>query len=885
MRPEHWRFTIPLRLRSLFRWAQADQELDDELRDHLERKTGEYTAQGMTQEEAHRRARLDMDGIEQTKEKCRDARRVNWIQDFIQDLRFAARMLRKSPSFTAVAVLTLALGIGANTAIFSVVDAVLLRPLPYQQPDRLVTISESERPNDISSRNEVAPGNFLDWRRQNNVFEQMGAVSLPGFNLTGSDRAERVVGAAVSARMLRMLGLRPAVGREFEASDDHEGAGPVVMLGYGLWQRRYGGDSDIVGKTIRLGMIPHMVIGVLPRGLTFPEEDVELWVPLEQTISAHDMHWRNSHYLDVYARLKPGVTLAQARTEMNEITAGLKRAYPDSNSGAGAYLVPMQEELVSEIRPALMILLAAVGFVLLITCANVSNLLLARATGREREMSIRFALGAGKARLVRQMVTESVLLSVGGGAMGLVVAAWASATLLALRPASLPRFNPVEINSRVLVFTLTVSVVIGVLFGIVPALRATGSDVSVALRAASRASTAGVGAQRLRQFFVACEIATSLILLIGAGLLIRSFARLRSEDLGFRTDHIVTARVSIPQEKYPTDAQVTAFYDQLVMRVRAIPGVEDVGATSFLPLTGRNFDNSFDIVARPQSGGLERTYALIRFVDPHYFKLMQIALLRGQGIKDGDRAGALRAIVISEAMAKAYWPRENPLGQRVIVYMGMDESPWEVVGIARDVRTTIAAQPEPTIYLPYAQFPYRYMVLAVLTHGDPKSMVEAIREATRTLDPDQPLSQVRTLEQLLAQTLVPRQFSMTLLGSFAALALALAAAGIYGVISYTVGLRTCEIGIRMALGARPGNVLMLILRQVVAASLPGIAVGLVGALLLTHFLSTQLYGIGPRDPLTFIVIPVLLAWVALAAGLIPARRATKVDPMVAFRYE
>jgi putative ABC transport system permease protein len=657
------------------------------------------------------------------------------------------------------------------------------------------------------------------------------------------------------------------------------------MLGYSLWQRRFGGDPQIVGKTIRLGTLTHIIIGVLPTGLKFPEETVDLWIPLEQTITPENMHWRNSHYLDVYARIKPGVTLAQARAEMNQIAAGLKLAYHDTNSGAGTYIIPVQEDLVSDIRPALLTLLVAVGFVLLIACANVANLLLVRATGREKEMSIRLALGAGSFRLVRQMLTESILLSVAGGAAGLLVAGWARQALLELRPMSLPRYNAIETDTRVLIFTLAISIVTGILFGLVPALRAARSDLNLALRGTSRGATAGVAAHRLRNAFVAGEIAISLVLLVGAGLLIRSFIRLRGNDLGFSTDHIVTARVSIPQDKYPQGPQVVAFYDQLVARVRALPGAEAVGATSFLPLTGHNFDNSFDIVGRPVRPPSDRTYALIRFADSQYFHVLQIPILRGRGIEDRDRQGAPRAVVITDAMATYYWPSENPIGQHLTVYMGVDQSPWEVVGIVRDVRTKIAAEPEPMIYFPYAQSPYRYMVLTVRTQTDPKAMIEAIRGVARGLDPDQPLSQIRTLDELMTLTLVPWRFSMTLLASFAALALVLAAAGIYGVISYTVGQRSSEIGIRMALGAQSRDVLRLILRQGMGVALAGIAAGLGGAFYLTRFLTTQLYGVRPTDALTFATIPVLLAAVALAASYIPARRATRVDPMIALRYE
>jgi len=885
MRPERWLFTIPLRLRSLFRWAQADQELDDELRDHLERRTEEYVAQGMAPKEAQRRARLDLGGIQQTKEKCRDARRVNWIQDFVQDLRFGLRMLRKSLGFTVVAVLTLAVGIGANTAIFSVVNAVLLRPLPYPHPDRLVTVSESNLPNDAATRNAVAPGNFLDWRQRNDVFEQTVAVDFPGFTLTGSDRPERMLGAAVSAGTLHMLGLRPALGREFSAEDDRAGASRVVMLSYALWQRRFAGDRRVIGKTLRLGLTPYTIVGVLPRGLTFPDPDAALWVPLEQSLSPEDMHWRNSHYLDVYARLKPGVTLARARAEMNDIAAKLKRENPDTNSGAATFILPLQQDLTGDIRPALLTLLVAVGFVLLIACANVANLLLARAAARGKELTMRRALGARRWRLVRQLLTESVLLSLAGGAAGLVVAGWTRQALLALRPDSLPQFNTVETDGGVLLFTLTLSLATGILFGMAPAMRGAGQNLNLALQSAADNATTGKGSRRLRHAFVVAEIAISLVLLAGAGLTLRSFVRLLNSDLGFRTDHTVTARVNIPSDKYPDDAQVTTFCDRLLARVRSTPGVESAGMTSFLPLTGHNFDNSFDVVGRPPRPASDRQYALARFVDPQFFGVLGIPLLRGRGIEKLDRQGSPRAIVISESMARSLWPHGDPIGQHLLVYLGMDESPWQIVGVVGDVRSDIAASPEPTMYFPYAQMPYRFMVLAVRTHEQPAAMEESIRNTVRGLDADEPIYQVRTLAQLLDQTLVPWRFSMTLLGIFAGIALVLAAVGIYAVMAFSVTQRMHEIGLRVALGAQRRDVMRMILEQGTRLALLGAAIGVLAALALTRLMAGLLFGVTATDPVTFAAVALVLISVALAACYIPARRAMKVDPMVALRYE
>ncbi len=871
--------------RNLFRHERVERDLDAEVRSYAALLEEEKLREGLKPNEAKRFARMEMAGPEQVKEVVRSARSGVWLETLWQDIRFGARTLRKNPGFTSIAVITLALGIGANSAIFSVVDAVLLRPLPYRQPDQLVTVFESNTPNDLASSNAVAPGNFLDWRSQNGVFEQIGAVSLPGFNITGTDWPERVIGAACSAGMLRMLGLQPVRGREIEPADDRLGAPPVVMISHSLWQRRFGGDPAIVGGTIRLGTIPYGVIGILPAGLQFPTKDVDVWVPLEQIITVANMHWRNSHYLDVFARLKPGVTLAQARDDMNRIAASLKQTYPDTNSGAGVFITPIKDDLTSDIRPGLLIMLAAVGCVLLIACANVANLMLVRATGRQKEMSIRLALGAGRSRLVRQVLTESLMLALAGGSAGLLVSAWACPALLTLRPTSLPLYNSIGTDSRVLAFTLALSMFTGILFGLVPALRISRSDLNATLRTASRGLTADLGAHRLRNLFVVAEVAISLVLLIGAGLMIHSFLLLRGGNLGFRMDHIVTARVSIPDDKYKEDAQVVSFYDRLLRNVRELPGVEAAGTVSFLPLTGQNFDNSFDIVGRPVRPASDKEYALVRFTDQQYFGILGIKLLRGRGIEERDRSGSPRALVISDSMARRFWPQGTPVGEHLIVYMGEDQRPWEIVGVVSDVRHSIDSPPEPTMYIPYAQYPYRFMVLTVRTNADPRTIVESIRGVTRTIDPDQPLSQVHTLVEVMARALEQWRFSMTLLGAFAALALVLAAAGIYGVISFTVGQRTSEIGIRMALGAQPGDVLRMILRQGLGVVFAGIAVGLAASVYLTRFMVTQLYGVRPTDAATFIAIPILLTIVALTASYFPARRAMKVDPIVALRYE
>jgi predicted permease len=872
-------------LSSLFRRAPSDRELDEEFLSHMQRHADELERSGLARPEAERRARIAFGSPQKAKENVREQRPGFFLETLVNDIRFALRILRKTPGFTFVAILTLALGIGANTAIFSVVDAVLLRPLPYSQPDRLVTVSECERPFDFLSKNEVAPGNFVDWRARNQVFAEIGASHMAGYSITGEDRPERVQVANISAGMLHMLGLRPALGRDFNSSDDRNGAQRVLMLSSELWKSRYGADPNMVGKTIHLDTHPYTVVGVLPRGLRFPEDSAQIWVPLEQTITPTDLHWYSSHYLEVYARLKPGVTVAQASQEMSRIAAQIKKEQPQSNGGGAALVIPLQEDLSGEIRPALLTLLAAVGFVLLIACANVANLFLVRAVGRSKELATRMALGADKPRLIRQMLTESVILSLAGGCAGLLVANWTRQLLLALSPNSLPQSNAIETDGRVLLFTFLISVSTGLLFGLAPALRGTGLNLSLALHGASRNATSGKSTRRLRNLLVVAEIAISLVLLAGAGLTMRSFSQLRNTNLGFRSDHTLTARITIPKDKYSKDEQVIAFYDQVLERIHGTAGVESAGIISYLPLTGSVFDNSFDIVGPPPRPESDRNYAQIRFVDPDYFAVLGIPVLSGRAFTAHDRLGSARSLVISEAMAHRFFPDTNPVGQHLVVYLGKDETPWEVVGIVGDVRTDISAAPAPVMYFPYPQFPYRYMVLAIRTHADTGSILESVRGTVNAIDPDLPVYQTRTLAELIEDSLIPWRFSMTLLCLFAAMALLLAAAGIYGVMAYLVEQRTQEVGVRMALGAQPSDVLRLIVGQGAKLALFGVLAGLVASFALTRLMSSLLVDVSATDPLTLGVVASLLVCVALAACYFPARRAAAVEPIVALRNE
>jgi len=806
------------------------------------------------------------------------------METLLRDIRYGVRSLLKRPAFTAIAVITLALGIGANTAIFSVVNAVLLRPLPYDHPEQLVALAESERPNDLTKRFQVAPANFLDWRAQNHSFAALGAADTSSFNLTGTDRPERVVGAVASASVFSILGIHPIAGRAIIDDDDRPEAQRVVLLSESLWQRRYGRNAQLVGQPVALNGEPYIVVGVMPAGFRFPEADVDLWVPIERQITPKDMHWRGSHYLTVIGRLKPGVKLEQARAEMNQLTAAIKNAQHGDMAGGAAIVLSLQNEISREIRPALFVLLGAVGLVLLIACANVASLLLARANSRLREITIRVVLGASRRRIARQLVTESVLLSLTGGGIGLVLGEWIRSALLALSPDTLPRVTDIHTDGWVLMFALLMSLLTGMVFGLAPVLHSMKTDLNSALRGGSHQSSRGIRGLRLQRLIVTAEIAMSLVLLIAGGLLLKSFMKLSHADAGYRASDVVTTRVTLPRDRYQKYTERTAFFERALSSVGDLPGVELAGASSFVPLTGKDFDNSFSIEGRPVVPG-KQTYALFRVVDANYFQIMEIPLLRGRGFTDHDRADTPPVVIISESMARIYWANEDALGKRLKIDIGENPVLREVVGILRDVHYTVTEEAEPTMYAPYRQLPNLSMVIVAKTKAAPETMLSAIGEAVRKVDPDQPVQRVRTMDQIRAESVVPWRFSMLLIGSFALLALVLASVGIYGVMSYAVTERTQEIGIRMALGAQTADVLKLVVRNGLGLALVGVAFGLAGAFALTRLMTSLLFGVAPTDATTFAAVSLGLIAVVLLACFIPARRATKVDPLVALRYE
>jgi putative ABC transport system permease protein len=803
------------------------------------------------------------------------------MDTLLKDIRYGIRMLLKKPGFTVVAVITLALGIGANTAIFSVVNAVLLRPLPYKEPDRLMVIRETKLPQ--FPEFSVSPGNFLDWKAQNTVFERMGAMNSTSFNLIGTGDPERLRGMFVSDGFFALFGATPQLGRDFLPEEDKPGSNFVVMLSNGLWQRRFGGDPKIVNQAINLNGQSYTVIGVMPASFRYGGRDLDLWTPIAFTAQQAQNH--GGHYLQVVGRLKPDVTVEQARTEMVTIAGRLAAQYPDVNTGWSVKLAPMLEFAVRDIKPALLVLLGAVAFVLLIACANVANLLLARAAGRQKEIAIRTAMGAGRWRIVRQLLTESVLLSLTGGFVGLVLAKWGMDLLLKLAPQNLPRMGDVGLDGRALAFTAAITLLTGVIFGLVPALQASKPNLNEVMKDAGRGSTEGGRRQFIRSTLVVLEVASALVLLVGAGLMIKSFWRLQKVDPGFNPNNGLTASIALPRRKYPEADQQAAFYKQLIENVSTLPGVQAVGASNVIPLGDNDYVLGFVIEGRPAlpAGASQSTNYFA--VSAGYFNAMGIPLLRGRVFTEQDTKNTTRVAVINETMAKKFFPGEDPLGKRIHVTNGPTTF-REIVGIVGDVKQYGLDQ-ETTLqtYEPYTQEPFTFMSLVVRTAGDPTSLSASIRREVLNLDKEQPVSTITTLDRLVSTSIAQQKFSMLLLGVFAAVAMVLAGVGIYGVLSYAVTQRTHEIGIRMALGAGRRDVLRLVVGHGMMLTLIGVAMGLVAAFLLTRLMATLLFGVSATDPLTFSAIALLLITIALLACWIPAQRATRVDPMIALRYE
>lgn len=883
-----WTEILRLRLRSLLRRQRLNRELDAELQFHLEQQIAENLAAGMSPEEARYAARRATGATEQIKEECRDKRRVNFLDDLWRDARYAARVLKKSPGFTAAAILTLALSIGANTAIFSVVQAVLLEPLPFRNPDRLAMIWE-----DMSflgfPQKTSAPANFLDWKRRNHVFEDMAALHGDLMNLTGDGPAEEVEVKQAASNLFSLLGVHPLVGRTFLPEEDQPGAAKVVVLSQGVWVRRYAASREIVGMHIRMDGESYTVIGVLPQGFDFPDR-VDVWIPL--ALSLAEWRERDDHYLQVVGRLRNGVTLDQAGSDMAAIAKQLEREYPDTNSRLGAVVIPLHDQFVGNLRLGLIVLLAAVGGVLLIACANLANLLLARAAVRRREIAVRMALGARRLRIVRQVLTETVLLALLGGTAGGVLARWTLGFLTKLIPLALAPTTTIRLNASVLLFATAIAVCAGILFGLAPALQISTVSIADTLKQAGRGSMHGKHG-RLRDALVVAQVSVSVALLIGTGLMVETLLHLSQIDPGFRPDHVLCARTSLPvSARYRQLNEHVAFYRRVLDRVTSLPGVISAGYTTFLPLTNRGGTSTFVVEGAPHMKLGEYNDANRRVVTPDYLRTIGVPLIAGRFLSESDGPAAPPVALVNQAMARQYWPSDNPIGRRFKLGDDTSNTPWvTIVGVVGDMRQMgLDTAPRAEMYFSYQQpvgsigF-YMPRDLAVRTAGDPLSIAPAVRRAVADADKDQSVSHVRPMEALLDSETASRKVQAELLGAFTVLALVLASLGIYAVLAYAVTQRTSEIGLRIALGARERDVLASVMGQGARLVACGIVLGLAGAWLLTRLMSSLLYGVAPTDARTFAGSVAIFLLVGLSACYFPARRAAQVDPTLALRHD
>jgi putative ABC transport system permease protein len=810
----------------------------------------------------------------------------------LQDMRYALRGLAKRPGFTLVAVLTLALGIGANTAIFSLVNAVLVRPLNYRDAGRLVMLWEDASAAGIS-RDNVANANYADWQAQNKVFEDVAAFEQRVYDLAGAGEPEKLLAFAVTQNFFAVLGAEPALGRGLLPEDDSPGANRVAVISHGLWQSRFGGEPAVVGRDILLNGEKYTVVGVMPAGFQFEYPDVGLWVPA--ALTPEQLAERNYHTLEVIARMKPGVRLEQAGADMRAVMGRIAADHPNEAAGVSVEVVPLREQLAGESRQSLMMLLAAVALVLLIACANVAGVLLSRAAARRREIAVRAALGASRWRIVRQLLTESMLLGLAGGVAGALLALWAFGFLQQLVPVGLRGMAEPRLDFAVLSFTTLISLLAGVAFGLAPALQASKTDLNDALKQAGGRGGVGAG-RRLRGAFVVAQIALALVLLVGAGLLVQTLYRLREQYSALRPESLLTVRTQLADNRYREPARRAAFYDGVLERVRGLPGVVAAGYTTAVPLTRKGGSNGLSLEGR-DNGPSASWNANHRQVSPDYFRAMGLALREGRDFTVQDDENAVPVAAVNETMARSYWPGESALGRRFKVGAPDSPQPWlTIVGVVADVRQMGADEPvKAEMYVPYRQAvpywkgpPYTFFTprdLVIRTSVDPASVAPAVRSAVHEVDAYQPVAGVRTMDEVLGRETAERRVGVTLLAAFAALALLLASLGIYGVLAFFVVQHTPEIGVRMALGARPADVLRLVVFKGMRLALVGVALGLAGALALTRLMTSQLFGVSAADPLTYAGIAVLLAAVALIACLVPARRATKVDPMVALRYE
>lgn len=903
MHPESWFYIVPLRLRSLFRRSAIEQELDEELRDHIKRQTDENVARGMSPEVAHRAALIALGGLEQRKEQCRDVWGVNWIEDLARDLSYGWRMMRQNPAFTAVALLTLALGIGANTAIFSTDNALLFRLLPYQDSGRLVQVFQKYLPTPAIDRMPVAPANYLDWQRDDKSFEGFAAYRLANFNLSGNNNPERIRAAQTSANTFTLLGVAPMLGRAFQSGEDAVGSGSVAILSHGLWQRRFGADQAILGKTVRANNRSYTIIGVMPPSFRFPigwlSGEVEIWTPL--ILNTSEQNSRKDIMLDVIARLRPSVNLKQAQANLDVVTRQLAQAYPDTNKDWGTNIMPLAERGVSDIRGLLVFLSLAVGLVLLIACANVANLLLARGMERQKELTVRTALGAQRSRVVRQLLAEGVLLSTFGGLIGIALAYWGIDALSALAPTSdAPELKHVALNGRVLAFSLGLSILTGFLFSLFPALTVSSFSLHGTLQEGGRSNTGSIRRNRLKAGLVVGELALTLSLVLCATSVLKSFRSYMAVDPGFVAKNVLTMRMVLPTEKYKQPQQWATFFERVVEEIKTIPGLVATAVGSGAPMEGEGSVFKYNIAGKPAAGVTEsRVMAEYFRVSSEYFRVTGIQLRRGRYLQATDGEGTPPVAVVSEEFVKREFAGVDPIGQRIILRGDVNQSvggesgrpPLEIIGVVTDTREYgLYHKAQPMIYVPMSQDPQPAMALLIKSAGDSGSLLPEIRRRLLKLDADQPVYKVRTLEDIVGENLALFKFNTLLLTVFAAIALLLSLIGIYGVIAYAVGQRTKEFSIRLALGSRPREILRLALKQGAWLSMLGVSLGLAlswpAIKLMARSLKQSMYldliGAGPA---LFVTVSGAVALVMLLVCLIPARRATHTDPMVALRCE
>jgi putative ABC transport system permease protein len=870
---------IAAQLEDFYRDARARGATDEAADAHARGQIADWSrlaAEVRRAERSHVRPHLDVlaDAME-SRPPGRGGMRM--FGQTLRDARYGIRQLAKAPGFTAVAVLTLAFGIGATTAIFSVVDGVLLRPLPYPEPDSLVRVHEVVPQYGLFS---VAPASFLDWRQQNTVFDGIAAYASASATFTDANGPDRITGALITWDLFHVLRVAPALGRSFTADDDRPGAGNVIVISHGLWQRRFGGDAQVVGRTITVNGAPATVVGVMPPDFYYPTRTQEFWRPIALDPANAS---RGGHYLGVVARLKTGVTSDHAGVEMRSIAERLAKQYPDSSADESARVVLLQEQIVGAIRPALLTLFAAVGVVVLIACANVANLLLVRASVREKEIAIRTALGAGRRRLIAQMLSESLLLAVVGGMLGILLGYGAIGPIQTLSAGSIPRVADVTIDGRVLGFAALASLVTGVLFGLAPAWQASRAAVASALKEGGRSSSAS-GGRRVRSVLLVAEVALSVVLLTGAVLLLRSFSHLTQVDPGFKSEHVLAFQVSLPATTYADDSKRLAFYGSLEEQLEARPGIQSAGFVQTLPLRG-GYVLSFEVRGRPVAKPGEGASAHYRAISPRYFDALSIPVITGRPFSNQDMVGSQHVAVIDEAFAKKYFPNENPIGQGLDIGNGVDGY-FDVVGVVGDVHYSgLDAAADPTMYVPATQDVFSAMWVLARTSGDPAQLAGVARDVVRGLDPDLPAYSMSPLATIVSDSVAQQRFSMLLLVLFSAVALFLAAVGLYGVVAYTVSQRTREIGLRMAIGASPRDVLRLVVGGGMKLAVIGVGIGIVAALALSQFVKAMLFDVTPSDPVSYAATAIVLLAIAGLACYVPARRAMRVDPLVALQGE